>query len=917
MHSGQEMKKVPLTEKEAVVRKHHLLVNNHYTVSYNVLLKLLPFNPESPSTSSFIGRVEVKFNYNNTNSTADSLFLDFFNTITSLTINGKNSSATVKDMKISLDPTRLLHNQMNTVVILFTSRYTNNGSGLHAYTDPQDKKSYLYSHFEPFDCHQVFPCFDQPDIKATLKLVVLAPSNWEVFANEHEDFSKTLNKNSINDIDVISVLSCLEEREENFLFDDNQLEKGEYRLHSFRRTPRISPYLYALCAGEYYIYANPFEFRIPMRLMMRHSLKNLGEFKEMFRVTMAGMNYYEKFFGVEFPFSKYDQIFTPEYNMGAMENVGLVTFNEAYCWRSKPTQRQRTGFAITNLHELAHMWFGNLVTMTWWNDLWLNESFATFISHLCLDDAPELKDYKTSWLIFNSMKGGAYREDQLSTTHPVMSEVKNTDIAETHFDSIVYIKGSSLLKQIFYFIGKENFRKGLVEYFKTFKWDNTVFSEFINKMVEVLPESKSNLSNLCENWLQKAGLNELHANWEHSNGKVTKFVVEQNPCLDTFPNRQTHVLDIQSIYSDGHAENFVNVTINPEAQTDLASLFVGKNAPSAVILNYNDWAYLKWNADKTTLAYFQDKLHTITDTLTRQMIYRSLFDLVRDARMSSLQYLDIVKKNIVFETDPDILTTTLSMVSGVISFYIPLKHHQEYIKKMHELVSHLISKETFDDDTIKVFLRHLISFSCSEEHRNTYVNWLRNGAYVVNPTGSKVSIKSSLITQQIRFTLVKLIHHSKVISNEEKAILLEKEVENDKNSEQSALARYACYAARPEPEIKKELWEKYTLEPTKESLKKMEESMSYFVCLEHVDDISNYLKERFFEDVFKIIGKVDRFYIDSFFDNLSPSYFVDEEMIAKLEKLLEKSTDDMMKKKVMTLIDDMKRRYKAHKLCSC
>ena len=918
MESETSHKKIPLTETEAKIRKHHVLVNNHYNVQYNVLLKLVAFDPEHPSNSTYRGRVEVCFIYNNTNSTPTSLFLDFFNTVQSVSINGIHSDATVKDMKLALDPSLLKHEQKNSVVILFTSKYTNNGSGLHAYTDPSDKKSYLYTQFEPFDCHQVFPCFDQPDIKAFLKLNVIAPNNWKVFANEETIFTKPLNKNTINDLDIVSVFHCLEDSDENHLFDEKFLVDGLYNLHSFKKTPRISPYLYALCAGEYYSYHNPYDFKIPMKLMVRDSLRSFGELKEIFRVTMAGVLFYERFFGQPYPFSKYDQIFCPEYNMGAMENVGLVTLNEYYCWRSTPTQRQRTGFAITNLHELAHMWFGNLVTMTWWNDLWLNESFATFISHLCLAEAPELKDYTTSWLIFNSLKGGAYRADQLSTTHPVMSEVKNTEIAESHFDEIVYEKGSSILKQIFYAIGKDNFHEGLVEYFKTFKWDNTVFSEFIEKMDEAMPEHcshKHKLTKLSEEWLTKAGLNELQASFEVANNKVEKFSVDQTPCLDTFPNRVTHIMDIQFIYANGELENFYNITINPEKSTDLTHLFGGKRAPAAVIVNYNDWAYIKWVIDQTSLAYFKNHLHDIKDTLTKQMIYRSLFDLVRDAKMSALDYLEIVKKHVIFETDQDILTTTIRMVAGTISNYIPTQHYIKYTSSMFDLVVSLIAKGGHDDDTLRNFVRYLLQFACSEEHRVLFVSWFKDGPFVTSSKGEKIPIKSSLLSQENRFSLVTFIHESKTISLDEKTKLMEKEIENDKNSDQSVEFRHACYAARPEPEIKKELWEKYTNKPTSESLVNMQSSMGQFVSRDNLDIIAPYVKERFFEDVFKVAGNVDRFYMVSYVNSLSPYLFVCEEMIEKLQALNNKATDDTMKKEVSNLVDDMKRKLKAHKLC--
>jgi aminopeptidase N len=284
---------------------------------------------------------------------------------------------------------------------------------------------------------------------------------------------------------------------------------------------------------------------------MRESLKDCGEPDEIFRVTIAGMKFYEDYFGVPFQFDKYDQIFCPEYNMGAMENVGLITLNELYCWKEKPTQRRRTGFAITVLHELAHMWFGDFVTMNWWNDLWLNESFATFISHLCLANSADLKEtYTTSWVLFGDYKGYAYSADQKPTTHPVMSEVKDTDVAETDFDVIVYEKGSSLVKQMYYFIGDEAFNKGLKSYFKKYAWNNTVFEDFINEMINAAGDKLKNLKDMCHLWLQKAGLNEISLNMEvnQNTNLITKFVVNQKPCLEQYPNLINHMVDFLFIY---------------------------------------------------------------------------------------------------------------------------------------------------------------------------------------------------------------------------------------------------------------------------------------------------------------------------------------------------------------------------------
>ena len=934
-------KKVPLTQEEAEIRK--LLLTDPQTgftaVHYNLLLTIRRLKDKhyKEGKDDFEGKVDVIFDYHKRDLVKENivqhikespLFLNFQGTVESVQINNKAvHQFKYANHRLEIDLTKLEENKQNKVSVLFSGNYNHSGVGLHHYIDPVDSKEYLYTQFEPYDCNRLFPCFDQPDLKAVLELTVVAPKEWIVLSNEFEKENSDFT--SINNMDNLHILT---EKEKDHLFTQTEIYKKDYHYYYFNPTPRISTYLYALCAGPYHCMKSPFDSEVPLRLFFRESLKDFGEPEEMLRVTLAGMKWYKDYFGIAYPFNKYDQIFCPEYNMGAMENVGLVTFNEYYCWKDTPTQRKRTGFAITVLHELAHMWFGNLVTMKWWNDLWLNESFATFISHLCLDRSEELnKTYTTSWLLFGNYKGFAYRADQQTTTHPVMSDVKNTEIAETHFDEIVYEKGSSILKQMYYFIGDQNFSNGLKTYFEIYKWSNTVFDDFINQMVHAIDKSGQfkptfHLKELCNNWLKKAGLNEVSLDMEvDSNDIITNFSIIQTPCLTQHANLQTHMMDIrfvndiQNIHSNDNTL-FQNVMVNSAEKTVLENM-IGKKAPKAVVLNYNDWAYFKWVADRRSIEYLKTDLYKCNDVLTKQLVYRSLFDLTRDAKMSSLEYFDIMSELIKKESNEDILATVLRNVQGIIANYIPLIHYEKYTSIMFDSVAELLTREvtaynTSHNKTNKELILHLIDFLVGFAYTENHFEALKTWLAADKPSIAGAQFESSFLTQENRFKIVKLIHRSRKTSDEEKEKLLAAEVERDKNSDRSILAKLACYAAKPNKSIKEELWNKFVNQPTSDSLYNMETLMGNFASRDQLDLVGDYLKNKFFDVLHEVGKNNDFFYVRSFVTSLAPSYYVDEETLVKLEKLAEGVKDlDQVHKCVVELIDDMKRCLKAHKKC--
>ena len=903
-------KKVPLTQEEAQMRKSLLTKEDGtYNVKYDLVLTIRKTADKLESEKhDFEGAINVTFDYYPKPDVKDPfLFLNFVGEVHYLEYNGaKAENFTYEKNRLKIDLALLKPNESNTLKILFSGDYNHNGVGLHHYTDPSDKKEYLYTQFEPYDCNRLFPVFDQPNLKAVLDLKVIAPKEWIVLSNAHEkeilDFTVEKFKEKIP--------LCPESLKH--LFENHSIESKNYHLYIFNATPRISSYLYALCAGPYYCIENKkHEFRVPLRLFMRESLKDCGEPDEIFRVTIAGMKFYEDYFGTEFKFDKYDQIFCPEYNMGAMENVGLITLNEFYCWKEKPTQRRRTGFAITVLHELAHMWFGDYVTMNWWNDLWLNESFATFISHLCMANSKDLNEtYPTSWVLFGEYKGYAYSADQKPTTHPVMSEVKNTDVAETDFDVIVYEKGSSMVKQMYYFIGDEAFSKGLKSYFKKYGWSNTVFDDFINEMIAAAGDKLSNLKDLCNLWLQKAGLNEISLTMEvDPNTKlITKFVVNQKPCLEEHPNLITHMVDFLFIY------DFEDLTKNKvfekqliENKPETVFDFSKELAPKVVFLNHNDYGYMKLDFDKRSLEGLKQGLPLLKDALIKQIVYRSLFDQMRDGKFTSAEYAELAFQLMHTETNDNNLSLLLRHTHSTIASYIPFKYLLDFKKKFFRHLKSILDKELskveYSHDIIKQVLQFLPANVTDEEDRKFLIRLL--------------NVDSKIVSQENRFSFVKNLFKSRHIPLFLKEKILDEEIKRDKNSDKSVQAKFCCNSLIPDKENKEKMWNKITKESTKESLYNMIEIMSGFAPFDQVDLVKEYCTKRYFEVLPEIGKKNEMFFVENFVQSCGPSnYFINEENIKKMEELSEKVKDmHQVKKYVTEETDDMKRCLKYHKLC--
>ena len=901
-------KKVPLLHSEAITRK-NLLTNEkgEYSVNYDLTLVIRKKADKiKDEKHDFEGHLDLTLTYHPKNEIKEGLFLNFVGEIHSLEINSqKVEKFTFEKYRLNIDLS-LLKEGENKIKILYSGDYNHNGVGLHHCIDPSDNKEYLYTQMEPYDCHRLLPCFDQPDIKAVLKLKVLAPKEWRVLANAYEksisDFKSDEELNNFN----------LDDNTIKHLVNTHDIKSKEYKLYIFEDTPRISTYLYALCAGPYHCIENTLECPIKLRIFMKESLKDYGDPEEIFKITIAGMKWYSEYFGHPFPFNKYDQIFCPEYNYGAMENVGLVTINEGYCFKTKPTKRALTQRAITILHELAHMWFGDMVTMKWWDNLWLNESFATFISHLCADKSEDLHDlYSTTWLIFNNHKGRALTADQLRTTHPVKGEIRDTLEAETEFDTIVYKKGSSMVKQMYYYIGNDNFSKGLSKYFNEFHWNNTEFEDFINKMVEAAGEEFKNLKDLCHNWIQKAGLNEISLDMEIDEAKkIKKFVVKQKPCLEQYPNMITHIVDFLFVYDfDDDSKNkvFKRQVIEPKNETVFD--FSNELAPKIVFLNYNDYGYMKLDLSYMNLDELKNYLLKCKDPLIKVALNRALFDTFRDFKITSIEFLDITLETIKNEQDEDTFSVLLGYISSVIKNYLPLKYIPEYKKKFFKILKKMLEDQLsllqYNKDIVKNILIYLNGYAVEDEDKKYLIKLL--------------NLESKLMTQSRRFAYVETIYTSRTIPLKEKEYLLNAEIKRDKNSKDSIEAKITCNAALPDRKNKELLWKKLTEESNSDSLANMEAIMGGFAPVEQYDLVEDFLTQKFFE-VLPKLGKINEsFYLKYFISYLAPSHFTTDEIIQKMDNLINELKEDKEQSQIVRYLsetcDIMKRTKIAREKC--
>ncbi|MFV0633095.1 aminopeptidase N [Demequina sp.] len=654
------------------------------TETYSVELDLTTSEETFRSTST------VRF----TATAGESTFIDLIApTVHSIVLNGTQLDPATHfvDSRIELPDLQ----DSNELTVVADCAYMNTGEGLHRFVDPEDGEVYLYSQFEVADTRRVYAVFEQPDLKAAFTFTVTAPEHWHVLSN---------NPGTKHEVEGASVAIA-------------DVTRGVARWE-FTETTRLPCYVTAIVAGPYHRVEGTVESRkgtLGADVYCRKALAPYLDADVILADTQAGFTFYEHKFEMDYPFEKYDQIFVPEFNAGAMENAGCVTFLEDYVFRSKSAQARVERRTVTVLHELAHMWFGDLVTMKWWNDLWLNESFAEYASTVA---TVETTKWKNNWVTFNSLeKTWAARQDQLPSTHPIMADIKDLEDVEVNFDGITYAKGASVLKQLAAWVGEDQFFAGVAEYFRKHHHGNTTLRDLL---VELEATSGRDLTSWSEVWLEKAGITTLRPEIEtDAHGDIVAFTVVQE-VPEEWPTQRPHRLGIGGydvvVDTTGAARlersMYVETDISGE-RTEITEL-LGNHRPALILVNDSDLAYAKVRLDEQSLATAVEHVGGFTDPLARSMVLTAAWDMTRDGEMPARQFVDLVLKNIGRETESTTVMVLLRQLATTLNLYVHPDHAADVCSEAAEALWKVAIEAVPGSDTQLQVVKAFASMACTD-----------------------------------------------------------------------------------------------------------------------------------------------------------------------------------------------------------
>lgn len=650
----------------------------------------------------------------------------------------------------------------NTVVITADCAYMNTGEGLHRFVDPVDDETYLYTQFESADARRMYACFEQPDLKATFQLSVIAPKHWKVISNA---------------------------------VTPAPVELGEAKARwDFPTSLRMSTYITALVAGPYYEVRDSYTGAFgtyPLGVFCRTSLAEFLDPEDIFLITKQGFEFFEQQFGVAYPFVKYDQLFVPEFNAGAMENAGCVTFLEDLVFRSRVTDSAYEQRANTILHELAHMWFGDLVTMTWWDDLWLNESFAEWAAHYANVHATRFTDAWTSFS--NQRKAWAYRQDQLPSTHPIAADMTDLDAVRVNFDGITYAKGASALRQLVAWVGEPEFLAGIHEYFTKHAWGNTQLDDLL---VELEKSSGRDLSGWTQEWLRTSGVNLMRPLVEvDADGAYTSVVIEQEPPSSPegiAPTLRSHRMAV-GLYDvvDGALTRRDRLELDVVGARTEVSALVGVKQPDLLLLNDDDLTFTKFRLDerswKTAVAHLGD----VDSSLARALIWGAAWDMTRDAEVSTGDFLDLVISGIERESDVGVVQGVLRQLKAAIDQFAAPQNRAAYVQRIAAALLGFAKRAEPGSDHQLAFTRSFISSAGTAEEW-AILQGLLDGSLVWPGLAVDTDLRWSLIQ---RLVTVGVFGDAEI-----DAELLRDDTATGRR--QAAVAR----AARPTAEAKAQAW---------------------------------------------------------------------------------------------------------------
>lgn len=631
---GANLTRVEAEERKSIVQ---------YPIHYSVDLDL------TQGDTTFVSTSTIQFGAK----AGESTFLDLIaDEVTSVTLNGESvePGEVFADDRIALNNLR----ERNEVVVTAVCRYSTTGEGLHRSVDPSDGNVYLYSQFEVPDARRVYAVFDQPDLKAVFRFSVLAPCSWIVTSNMPVERTE--------DTDQMTLDGTL------------GTKPAEHaKRWTFASTPTMSSYLTAICAGPYAewhtTYQNEDGRTIPMAQYCRQALKDdfAKDVDYLFDITKKGFAFYAKTWGVPYPYAKYDQIYVPEYNAGAMENIGMVTIRDSYVFSSKVTDALAERRVVTVLHELAHMWFGDYVTMKWWNDLWLNESFAEFTSTLATAEATEWKD---AWATFCSgEKSWALNQDQLSTTHPIVAPINDLNDTYVNFDGITYAKGASVLKQLVAYVGRSEFFEGINHYLYRHAYSNATLNDLLT---ELEGTSGRDLKTWSAQWLEQAGINTIATDLHTAqDGTISELTLHQFAPTD-HPVLREHRLAVGFYNEDEESGKVVRtdrIELDVDGEATTVTEAAGKPRPQFLLTNDDDLTYTKLRFDDESLAFATANLYRFDDALARAVIWLALWDMTRDGELAASDFIGTTLKLLSTETESTTFRYALACLSTTVWHY--------------------------------------------------------------------------------------------------------------------------------------------------------------------------------------------------------------------------------------------------------
>ncbi|RAN74346.1 aminopeptidase N [Bacillus sp. SRB_336] len=730
-------------------------------------------------------------------------FLDFIGLeVESVVLNGSELDVgkVVRDARIALPGLA----SENEVTVRATAAYSRSGEGLHRFQDPADGLVYTYTQYEPADARRVFPNFEQPDLKAPFTFHITAPALWEVASNQPVAGRADVPLGDAILGDATPDAATL---------DDAAFDNGDGPTSAcwdFAPTLPISTYITTILAGPYFKVSDHFSMvfgpdsahagqslEIPLTAYCRASLADHFDTDPIFAVTKAGLAYFNELFDYPYPFGKYDQAFVPEYNLGAMENPGLVTFTEAYIHTSRATDTEYQQRANTIMHEMAHMWFGDLVTMGWWDDLWLKESFADFMGHLAVADATGWG--AKSWTLFASRrKAWAYVQDQLPTTHPIVADIPDLEAAKQNFDGITYAKGASVLKQLVAYVGRDAFMAGSREYFRTHEYSNTSLTDLLAPLEAA---SGRDLAQWAAGWLQTAGISTLTPTLATAEGLITSFAITQEAVDPTTGRRalRPHRLSVGLFNFGTSTDDAGRLVRTHSAAVDVAgdvtdvTALEGLPVPALIVVNDQDLSYAKVRLDPASLETALASVDAVEDPLARSLVWSSLWNAVRDAQLPAGSYVTAVCRHAAGEPDIALLQTLADNARFAAANYSPPETRGEVQAELLAAVERHLDQAAAGSDEQLVWARAFALLGRGSDASTERIRGLLAGESV--PAGLGVDTG-------LRWLLWE------ALAARGEATVAELDVElARKTTAETRSARTTAVAARPAEEAKAAAWE--------------------------------------------------------------------------------------------------------------